>query len=299
MQATNRELDFPPPLQPGDRLIALAPSGALKAIARLQDGLAVWRDQGYQVDLDTGWQDRYSYLGGTDIQRRHALRTAWEDPDCQGILCIRGGYGTARLLEDWQWLQLEQPKWLIGFSDITGLMWSLATQGIGSLHGPVLTTLGKEPDWAQQRLFKAVTGQPLAPLRGTGWGKGRASGLLLPGNLTVATHLLNTPVQPSLKTVILAWEDVAEAPYRLDRMITQWRMSGALAHVAGIALGQFTDCEGDAGTWTVAEMLRDRLSDLNIPIVSNLPFGHDVGNATLPVGKMAMLDGDRGTLTTL
>ncbi|MGB0562993.1 MAG: S66 peptidase family protein [Spirulinaceae cyanobacterium] len=299
MRTANSELRFPPPLQPGDRLIALAPSGALKAVARLQDGLAVWQRQGYTIELDAGWQDRHSYLGGTDAQRRQALKTAWADPHCKGILCIRGGYGTARLLEDWDWPQTDTPKWLIGFSDITGLSWSLASQGIGSLHGPVLTTLGKEPDWSQQRLFDAVMGRPLAPLRGTGWGKGRANGLLLPGNLAVATHLLNTPVQPNFKNVILAWEDIAEAPYRLDRLITQWRMSGMLEQVAGIALGQFTDCEGDAGTWTVEEMLRDRLSDLNIPIVSNLPFGHEAGNATLPVGKMAMLDGDRGTLTTL
>lgn len=299
MGVTDSGLIFPPPLRPGDRVIALAPSGALKAVARLQDGVAVWEERGYSVALDPRWQERCSYLGGTDAQRREALANAWQDPDYQAILCIRGGYGTARLLENWQWPTTSQPKWLIGFSDITGLQWSLARHGIGSAHGPVLTTLGKAPEWAQRRLFDLIEGQPLSPLRGVGWGHGRATGLLLPANLTVATHLLSTPAQPPLHNVILAWEDISEAPYRLDRMLTQWRMSGALEHVVGIALGQFTDCVGDAGTWTVMEMLRDRLSDLQIPIVANLPFGHEEGNAALPVGKLAILDGDRGTLTTL
>lgn len=299
MTVADAGLIFPDPLQPGDRLIALAPSGALKTPARLEAGLAFWREQGFVVELDAGWQNRHSYLGGTDAQRRQALHTAWTDPTCKGILCIRGGYGAARLLEDWSWPAIASPKWLIGFSDITGLMWSLATQGIGSLHAPVLTTLGQEPMWSQIRLLKAVTGQFLATLQGEGWGNGQAQGLLLPGNLAVATSLLGTPVLPSLNNVILAWEDVGEAPYRLDRMITQWRHSGALRGVVGIALGQFTDCEGDSGTWTVAEMLRDRLADLEIPIVANLPFGHDAGNAALPVGRMARIDGDRGTLAML
>lgn len=286
---------FPRPLVGGDRLCAIAPSGALKDHNRLEAGLAVWEAQGYGVDLIPAWDAQHGYLAGTDGQRRRALAEAWQNPDYRGILCIRGGYGGARLLEDWQWPAGD--KWLIGFSDVTALLWSLARRGMGSIHGPVLTSLGTAPDWVVERLMAAVEGRPLAPLTGEGWGGGVARGVLLPGNLTVATHLLFTPQQPSLEGVILAWEDVTEAPYRLDRMITQWRMSGALGGVRAIALGQFTDCVGNVGTWSVEEMLRDRLGDLGIPIVANLPFGHGVENGALPVGAMVEVDGDRGTLT--
>jgi muramoyltetrapeptide carboxypeptidase len=135
-------------------------------------------------------------------------------------------------------------------------------------------------------------------LQGKGWGGGQVQGRLLPANLTVATHLLFTPAQVAMEGAILAIEDVGEAPYRIDRMLTQWRTSGVLAKVAGIAIGRFSQCEPPEGipSFTIEEMLRDRLSDLGIPIVSGLPFGHDGENAALPVGVNALLDGDRGIL---
>ena len=119
------------------------------------------------------------------------------------------------------------------------------------------------------------------------------------GNLTVATHLLGTSLQPDLTDVILAFEDVAEVPYRIDRMLTQWRLCGAFSKVRGIALGRFSRCQAPAGipSFTVEEVLRDRLGDLGIPVVSGLPFGHDGANAVLPVGVSAQLDGDQGTLS--
>jgi muramoyltetrapeptide carboxypeptidase len=121
---------------------------------------------------------------------------------------------------------------------------------------------------------------------------------LLPANLTVATHLLGTFVQPNLDGVILALEDVTEAPYRIDRMLTQWRMSGAFQGVRGIALGRFSRCDPpkEVPSWTVEEVLRDRLGDLGIPIVSDLPFGHEGANAALPVGQWVELDADNATL---
>lgn len=287
----------PAPLQSGDRLCVIAPSGTLREFSAFQQGVEVWRSQGYQVELMLGFDDRWGYLAGSDEGRRAQLKAALKDPDCRAILCARGGYGGARLLEQWSWLPSE-PKWLIGFSDITSLLWSLTHQGISGLHAPLLTTIAAEPDWSQQRLFDWVAGRAIDPLRGEGWGGGTASGILLPANLTVATHLLHTPIQPNLDGVILALEDVSEAPYRIDRMLTQWRMCGAFDRVRGIALGRFSQCNPPANvpSFTVAEVLRDRLSDLGVPVVSNLPFGHDGTNAALPVGIMARLDGDRGTL---
>jgi muramoyltetrapeptide carboxypeptidase len=117
----------------------------------------------------------------------------------------------------------------------------------------------------------------------------------------VATHLLGTSHEPDLRGAILAFEDVTEAPYRIDRMLTHWRMAGKLAGVSGIALGRFSRCEPSEGvpSFTVAAVLRDRLGDLGIPVVSDLPFGHDGANAALPLGALARLDGDRGTLDIL
>ncbi|PMB00298.1 LD-carboxypeptidase, partial [Fischerella thermalis CCMEE 5328] len=190
------------------------------------------------------------------------------------------------------------PKWLIGFSDITALLWSLYQVGISGVHAPLLTTIADEPEWSIERLFDWVEGHSLPPLKGCGWGGGVATGILLPANLTVATHLLSTPIQPDLDGVILAFEDVTEAPYRIDRMLTQWRLCGALSKVCGIALGSFSKCEAPVGipSFTVEEVLRDRLGDLGIPVVSDLPFGHEAPNAALPVGVQVILDADQGIL---
>lgn len=291
-------LKIPPLLQPGDRLYVIAPSGPLRERDKFEQGLAIWRSRGYQLQLCAGYDGRWGHLAGLDEQRREQLLTALKDPDCRGILCARGGYGGARLLEDWRWPQVE-PKWLIGFSDITSLLWSWSQQGVSGVHGPLLTTLAAEPDGSRSRLFNWVERGELPPLRGKGWGGVKATGRLLPGNLTVATHLLGTAVEPSLDDVILAFEDVGEAPYRIDRMLTQWRMMGKFQRAKGIALGRFSQWQPaqQMPTLTVDETLRDRLADLGIPIVSQLPFGHDGENATLPVGIQVRLDGNTGEMS--
>ncbi|AFY76613.1 MAG: LD-carboxypeptidase [Hydrococcus sp. C42_A2020_068] len=306
---------LPPFLKPGDLVRVVSTSGALKELEAFKKGVEIWRSRGYRVELGSNWNIRYGYLAGTDTQRRDALAEAWEDPECKAILCARGGYGSARLLENWSWedgesvgsvggvgrQSIQNLKWIVGFSDVTGLLWSLAAIGICGVHGSVLTTLASEPNWSIQRLFDCLEGRPLPPLIGKGWGEGKITGILLPANLTVATHLLGTFVQPSFEGAILALEDVTEAPYRIDRMLTQWRMAGAFRGVRGIALGRFSRCDPPMGSssWSIEEVLRDRLGDLGIPIVSDLPFGHDGVNAALPVGRIARLDAEQGTLDIL
>lgn len=293
---------LPEPLKPGDLLRVITPSGALRELKALKQSVEIWRSRGYRVEVADDIQHNWGYLADKDENRRHQLAQAWEDPDCRGILCARGGFGSTRILENWTWeTNSSTPKWLIGFSDITALLWSLYNAGISGVHAPVLTTLADEPDWSVERLFNWVEGQSLPPLKGCGWGGGVVTGLLLPGNLTVATHLLATPLLPNLDGVILALEDVTEAPYRIDRMLTQWRLSGALAKVKGIALGGFTRCEPPANvpSFSLDEVLRDRLADLDIPVVSDLPFGHDSPNAALPVGVSVTLDADQGILTLM
>jgi muramoyltetrapeptide carboxypeptidase len=292
---------YPPFLQAGDRLAVVAPSGALREREPFQQGVELWRSWGFEVVIPPAVEQQWGYLAGPDHGRRGQLAGAIADPTCRGILCARGGYGGARLLEAWSWPQAIDSKWLIGFSDITSLLWSLAAQGIVGVHGPLLTTLAAEPPWSQQRLKALVMGASPDPLQGQGWGGGSVTGRLLPANLTVATHLLGTGCEPDLNGAILALEDVTEAPYRIDRMLTQWRMMGRFAGVKGIALGRFSRCEPTNAhpSFTVAEVLRDRLGDLDIPIVANLPFGHDGDNAALPVGVMATLNADQGTLAIL
>jgi muramoyltetrapeptide carboxypeptidase len=288
------QCQIPAPLQPGDLLRVIAPSGALREFENFRRGVEIWQSRGYRVELSPGYDDRWGYLAGKDEERRSQLLNALKDPDCRGILCARGGYGGARLLEEWSgWL--DDPKWLIGFSDITSLLWSLCRHGISGVHAPLLTTIAAEPAWSVHRLFDWVEGRSIEPLQGASWVEGTASGVLLPANLTVATHLLHTPEQPNLTDVILAFEDVTEAPYRIDRMLTQWRMSGALSQVKGIAVGRFSQCEPPPNipSFSVEAVLRDRLCDLKIPILAELPFGHDGVNAALPVGVMARIEGDR------
>jgi muramoyltetrapeptide carboxypeptidase len=291
----------PPFLQSGDMARVVATSGALKELAAFEKGVEIWRSRGYRVTFGQNYDVRNGYLAGTDEQRRQDLQDAWLDPDCKVILCARGGYGSARLLEDWTWPEVSRPKWVIGFSDVTGILWSLARVGITSVHGAVLTTVAEETPRSLDRLFSLIEGRGIEPLAGTGWGAGKVKGKLLPANLTVATHLLHTPVQPNLDGVILALEDVTEAPYRIDRMLTQWRAAGVLRQVGGIALGRFSRCDPPVvgESQTVEEVLHDRLGDLKIPIVSGLSFGHDGENLALPMGMTVELDGDRGCLEFL
>ena len=292
---------LPPYLRSGDLVTVIAPSGALKESSELETSLEIWRSQGYKIKLASNLNCRDGYLAGNDLIRCNALREAWQDRACKAIVCARGGYGSARLLETWNW-QVDRQfpnKWLLGFSDVTSLLWSLAKVGITGVHTPVMTTLAAEPQWSQARLFDYLQGKPLAPLQGKGWGGGIVRGYLLPGNLTVATHLLATSWQPNLQDTILALEDVTEYPYRIDRLLTQWRLMGVFKQIKGIALGRFSRCDPYPGThsWTVEQVLQDRLGDLGIPIVSDLPFGHDGVNASLPVGQAVQLDGDRGVLS--
>jgi muramoyltetrapeptide carboxypeptidase len=303
-QVTDR---LPHPLQPGDLLRVIAPSGALSDMTALKQGIEIWRKRGYRVEMPEQIDQQWGYLAGQDHHRVQQLLTALADPECRGILCARGGYGGARLLEMWgrpdTWHLAPDTwdKWLLGFSDITALLWGLYAQGfMGGVHSAVLTTLAAEPEWTIDRLFHWLEGQGTLPtLQGVGWGGGGVTGVLLPANLTVATHMLHTPWQPDLRGIILALEDVSEAPYRLDRMLTHWRMTGMLQQVGGIALGRFSQCDSKSSnpSFTVEEVLRDRLGDLGIPIVAGLPFGHDGENAALPVGTIAHLDGNAGLLS--
>ena len=313
-QPLGRSIRLPEPLRPGDRVQLVAASSALlgeDAQARLQAGIAVLESWGLQVEPAPLQGRSWGYLAGRDPERRGDLEAAARR-GAELLACVRGGWGAARLLEE----PLGLPhRWLLGFSDVTSLLWAQLAQGQGgAIHGPLLTTLAAEPPWSQERLRRLLFGEPLADLQGVGWSGGTAAGPLLAANLTVATHLLGTPHLPDLRGAILVLEDVGEAPYRIERMLTHWRLSGALQQLAGIGLGQFSDCDDapseDAPAegpstdekldrFSLEQVLRERTADLGVPVVSGLPVGHVAGNAALPLGAWAELDADRGLLRML
>jgi muramoyltetrapeptide carboxypeptidase len=149
-------------------------------------------------------------------------------------------------------------------------------------------------------LRQLLFGEPLPALAGTPWLSGVAEGPLLVGNLTVATHLLGTAHLPELRGAVLLLEDIGEAPYRLDRMLTHWRLSGALQQLAGIGFGSFSGCnDADDSSDSWRAVLQERTSDLGIPVVADLPVGHEPGNAALALGQRVRLDANRGELAVL
>lgn len=292
---------WPRPLQAGDRVQLAAASSALQgdAISRLEAGIAVLERWGLEVEPHRNLQRHWGYYAGTDPERLEDLQ-----PNAPLVACMRGGWGSARLLER---PLAEEEHWLLGFSDVTSLLWARQAAGLpGGIHGPMVTTLGAEPEWSQERLRALLFGEALPPLQGTVWSPGQAEGPCLAGNLTVATHLLGTPHLPDLSGAILLFEDIGEAPYRIDRMLSHWRLSGALQQIAGLGFGSFSDCEGDEDdardpqhSFGLQAVLQERCGDLGIPVIADLPFGHRCGNAAIPIGRRARLDGERGQLLLL
>ena len=292
---------WPRPLQAGDRVQLAAASSALQgdAISRLEAGIVVLERWGLEVEPHRNLQRHWGYYAGTDPERLEDLQ-----PNAPLVACMRGGWGSARLLE--RPLAAEE-HWLLGFSDVTSLLWARQASGLpGGIHGPMVTTLGAEPEWSQERLRALLFGEALPPLQGTVWNPGQAEGPCLAGNLTVATHLLGTPHLPDLSGAILLFEDIGEAPYRIDRMLSHWRLSGALQQIAGLGFGSFSDCEGDEDdardpqhSFGLQAVLQERCGDLGIPVIADLPFGHRCGNAAIPIGRRARLDGERGQLLLL
>ena len=305
-------IPLPPPLRQGDRVDLVAASSALESDERLMAGLHILRSWGLEVGESAPLVGRrWGYLAGHDQERAADLAPRKAVGETAPLLaCVRGGWGSARLLpEPGQpeppWLDsTPSPQWLLGFSDVTSLLWARWARGwSGGVHGPLLTTLASEPSWSQERLRDLLFGRGVAPLEGNGWVGGVGEGPLLVANLTVATHLLGTPHLPDLRGAIVVFEDVGEAPYRLERMLTHWRLCGALQQLAGVGLGSFSGCvDTDRAAappetrFSAEQVLRERTADLGIPVVANLPVGHAPGNAALPVGAWARLEGSTGRL---
>ena len=284
-------------LREGDRIGVVAASSAYTDLESLERGLTLLRSWGLQTEPQAIPQRRWGYLAGSDRERLADLQ---RQPTPPLLACARGGWGAARLLEHpipWQ------PGWLLGFSDVTALLLARYSAGFdGGIHGPLLSTLAAEPDWSQARLRSLLFGGAVPDLQGSGWVNGVAEGRVITANLTVASHLLGSAHMPNLDGAILVLEDVGEQPYRLDRMLTHWRLTGVLQRLAGLGLGRFSGCDDDDDRegFSATEVLQERSCDLGIPVVAELPVGHGSGgNAALPIGRPARLDGQRGRLSLL
>ncbi len=285
------------PLKKGDLFHVVAASSPISNTEDLKSGIKVLQEWGLicsHIDaLDRSW----GYLAGKDEVRFNELHSKNHYPL---IAFARGGWGSARLLEKKQpWKE----GWMLGFSDLTSILLARLTNGFhGGIHGPLITTLGAEPEWSKNRLKSILFGNYVPDIFGDPWGGGISKGQLIVGNLTVLTHLIGTQYLPNFKNSILIIEDIGEAPYRIDRMLTQLRLSGILQQLSGLGFGSFANCDDDIDvdktkSFELYDIFRDRTQGLKIPIVSNLPIGHGHGNASLPLGSQAILDGDKGRLT--
>ncbi len=291
---------LPPPLRPGDAVRVVAPSSPFDPAA-LERGLGVLTARlRLRPRLRGDVASRRRYLAGDDARRVEEWREAVADPDARAIFCARGGYGAMRILAAIDPAPLlARPKLLVGFSDVTAIHAVLNRAGIATVHGPVVTQLGRAPEDAlvhlERLLFRtaAPAGPWDAPAPGAGLAgtasirAGRASGPLLGGSLTLLAHLCGTPYAPALDGAILLLEDVDEKPYRIDRYFTQLRLAGALDGVAGIAIGQLPGC--DTPTLRGAEVLRELVAELGVPAIEGVPAGHEDANFAAPLGARATL----------
>jgi muramoyltetrapeptide carboxypeptidase len=291
---------IPPKLRRGDPVRVIAPSGPFDP-AVLERGLHVLSDRlGLVPRMRSDLSARRGYLAGDDARRAEEWREAVGDREARAIFCARGGYGAMRILPAVDPARFaESPKWLVGFSDVTALHAALNRGGVATIHGPVVTQLGRAPDDALRHLEALLFEEPPHPgawgLPAPGAGlvaertvrPGRARGPLLGGTLTILAHLAGTPYAPRLDGAILLLEDVGEKPYRVDRCLTQLALSGALAGVAGVAVGRFTAC--DDGGQLALDVVREAVLALGVPCVEGLPVGHDDANFAVPLGVAATL----------
>lgn len=293
----------PPRLRSGDRVRVVAASGPVNR-ERFEAGVRTLEGH-YDLSYDEdALFARSGFLAGEDDHRLEALNAAIADPDCRAVFLARGGYGLTRILHGIDRISLRShPKPIVGYSDVTALLSVCALAGVASIHGPMVSELAELSDEDHKSLFNLLENpDPGMLLKGleTLVG-GRAEGPLLGGNLEVLSRLLGTPLQPDFRSAVLFIEEVGELPYRVDRLLTHLESAGVLGSVAGVVVGDFTDCDeledGQMQTPTARDVLVERLSRLKVPVALNGGFGHGDRKASLPYGVRVELDSDSGRLT--
>jgi muramoyltetrapeptide carboxypeptidase len=299
----------------GDTIGIVAPASAPPDPKAVDRAAAALERFGFKPKLGKNVRARLGFIAGTDRERATDLMAMFTDKSVKGIICLRGGYGSSRILDRLDYKIIRRnPKILSGYSDITSLHFALVKMcGLTCIHAPMLNGELADPNTPQftrDAFFRTVMeakppgsisqgyqGETISVLR-----RGVAEGPLVGGNLSLICASLGTPYAPSFKGKILFFEDVSEKPYRVDRFLTQLLNAGVLAQVAGVAVGVNKDCHdpdakpGGEYRQSGADVVKERLSSLRVPVVVGLPFGHIEFNATIPVGVLAKLDGKRGDL---
>ncbi|HPG24497.1 MAG: LD-carboxypeptidase [Spirochaetaceae bacterium] len=292
----------PRAIRPGARIAIAAPAGPVDP-ERLETGRRALERLGFETVVRDDVLARDGYLAGTDERRADELMRFVTDPEVDAIVCARGGYGCARIVERLDADAFRQAaKPLVGYSDVTTLLlWQRRKAGLLGIHGPMLERKDSLEGESGSALVRALMGTgPLPRFEGEslapGWGEGRLVG----GSLSVVVASLGTPWEIDTRDAILVLEDVTELPYRVDRMLQQLRAAGKLDRLAGVALGDFTDCDDERHPDRGLDRLFDEVfCGLGIPVVAGLPFGHGPSNRPWPFGGRAALDGARGELETL
>jgi muramoyltetrapeptide carboxypeptidase len=306
----------PPRLAPGARVAIVAPSAPCLELDDFTRADELCRALGWEPVPGRHLRDRSGYLAGTDEARLADLNAALGDDGIDGVWCIRGGYGMTRILDavDMEAVK-RRPKPVIGYSDITALLNGItATTGVVSFHGP--TARAAMPAFSRRHFERTISMSapagrlerlhvadvlvpsesrivPLAP--------GVADGPLFGGNLTLLQCLIGTRFFPDLDGAILFLEDVGEPLYRVDRMLAHLRAVGALARLAGVVVGRFTELKREMGDGVFGfdEVLLQYLAPLGIPAACGFPVGHIPDQWTLPIGVRARLDAGAGELELL
>jgi muramoyltetrapeptide carboxypeptidase len=290
----------PARLKAGDRVAVVAPAGAVVP-EMLDGGIELLTGWGLELSLGKHLRDKhptFEYLAGTDADRAADLQDAWCDPDIVAVFCARGGYGCLRLLDllDWDAMAAAGPKLLVGSSDVTALHELVrARLGLASIFGPMLGTgaFVSDPtaqEQLRQMLFEPDEGTVLAGPLAEPLVAGTARGVTVGGNLSLlcsAQGVPDVPLPPEGSIGLI--EDVTEEPYRIDHFVTHLRRTGWFSRLGGLALGSWEEC----GEPTVVRaVLEDRLSDLGIPVIWELGFGHCPAQLSVPLGAQVELVSD-------
>ncbi len=280
-------------LQKGDLIYITAPAKAIEK-EHLEFAVNLLEEEGFRVLLSKHCAGQYHYFSGTDEERRADLQFGLDHPEVKAILCARGGYGCVRIVDDLQWAgMLREPKWLIGFSDITVFHQRLQRFGLQSIHGTMVLNFRENTIEARGTLLKALRGEDYVIQAGpNAFNKsGLATGELVGGNLSIIYSLLGTNDQIDYSGKILFIEDLAEHIYHIDRMLFALKKAGVLEQISGIVVGGMTDLEDTAIPFgkSVEELILEQFSFRNIPIAFDLPAGHIHDNRALIFGRKAEL----------
>ena len=307
----------PPRLKKGDT-IALVTPGSYITEQEKEESINNLRSLGFNVVYSNRLMQKNGYFSATDKERASDLNEMFERKDVQGIMCARGGYGCARILPylDYDLIE-DNPKILIGFSDVTALQYAIYKNcGLITFHGPVsISTFSSfsvknfenvlvNPTF-ELELVNSTTGNNSNPYGITVISDGIATGELVGGNLSICVSLIGTEYDIDYSDKIVFLEEFLEEPYRVDRMLTQMLQAGKFDDATGIALGVFKMCEPNKsnpafnGSFSLIEVLKDRLGNLGIPVIYGLSFGHISDKFTLPFGGKAELNTETTRLRLL